>query len=1239
MAEQAVGPTAGCVHELFECQAARNPRATALVSDGRRVTYGALNARADRLADVLRATGLGRGHLAGVCLERGVDMVVALLAVLKTGAGYAMLDPNLPVERLRGMVADAGVSTVLHGSRRTFAARVVDGVRPPHGVRLVPVAQDRQAEHGAAAEPAPGSTSTPRERSRPEDPFCVMFTSGSTGRPKGVVAPHHALTATLTCADFGYLGPDSVWLQCAPMSWDAFALELWAPLLHGGTCVLHPGPRPDPLVMRRLVAEHGITDLYLSGSLFNVIVDEYPEALAGVRRLTAGGEVISPRHAAEALRRYAELRLAVGYGPVEGMIYLTTHPVTLDDTDGRPLPIGRCLEGKRIHLLDERLRPVPDGTVGELYASGAGLAHGYANRPGLTAERFVPDPYGPPGERMYRTGDLARRRADGVLEFAGRVDDQVKIRGFRVEPGEVEAVLARHPGIERAAVLARDGHDGERRLVAYVVPHATVRPAGAPQAPGAAQHDTWRRHAQDLLPDFMVPADFVTLDALPLTPNGKLDRAALPDPAPPRPAGAPPRTPEEKALCALFAEVLGRTDVGIHDSFFDLGGQSLRAARLRGRVRSAFGVELDLRTLFETPTVAGLAPLLTNRANETADEPDQPDPADGAQRTGPAGPARVATDASGTRTGVAPRPDILPLSAAQRALWFLDHIEAGAAYNVPLLAHIEGPVDADRLRAALAAVTDRHEALRTVFTEGPERTGEPVQRILQGPEARPRLTRRRVTAADLADAAAEAARHRFDLSGELLWHAVLFEVEDRPDTYGLLLVMHHIAVDGWSLAPLLADLSRAYAGEPLPPLPLQYADLALRQADRLAGRAALPGTPIDRQLDHWRRALRDLPAAPALPRRPDHPPVPGVGARAATLVRHLDADTHARLVALGRAHGATLFMVLHAALATVLDRAAPGADLAIGTPVAGRGPDGDGDEVVGFFVNLLVLRPGPVGDDTVAALLDRVRDCDLAALAHQDVPFEQVVDALNPPRLRGHHPFTDVVLALQNNVRAALRLPGADCRVEVVRTGAARFQLLVDVTDAYDEQGAPAGLTLTVEYQDAVFEAEVTTWLADALVDLLRVLPEQERTRAADLPLPEPPRRAAPQEPALPPGTGTPGATTQGGAAERRIAAVWAQVLGVDRVGPQDDFFALGGNSLRAVRAAARLTTAENLPVTTVQIFEHPTPAALAASLAGSPGAGPDAPSGPKGPEGGPITRRRRVPRNAPSKESDRTWN
>ncbi|MGW7823950.1 amino acid adenylation domain-containing protein [Streptomyces puniciscabiei] len=1173
-----------CVHELVEEQARSAPDALALIDGDDRLTYAELDARAARSAGLLAGRGVRHGDTVGVYLERSAELVVTVLGVLKAGAAYLILDPGFPAARLGAMATDAAVAVVVAPRDRHLTGVEAPVVHP---------------EDAGTATPLPHGTVPVR----PADRACLMFTSGSTGRPKGVAAPHEAVTATLTGQDFASFGQGAVWLQCAPLSWDAFALELWGPLASGGTCVLHPPGRPEPLVMARLIAEHGVTSMYLSASLFNVVVDEYPDALDGLRELLVGGEALSPPHVARALERRPGLRLSNGYGPVECMVFLTTHPVTPEDLrTGGSLPIGRPLAGKHLYVLDERLRPVPDGGTGELYAAGAGLAREYAGQPALTAERFVA---APSGERLYRTGDLVRRRPDGALEYLGRADSQIKIRGFRVEPGEIETVLTGHPGVDRAAVVAHAHPAGDRQLIAYVVPRGTPAPSA----------EELRGHARTVLPDHLVPAAFVALDALPLTPSGKLDRAALPepDPASARTGGTAEQTggaadATVSTLCDLFSRVLS-TPLAPDDDFFLRGGNSLLAARLAGRIRSALGVELDIRALFEAPTPARLAPLV-DRA-----------------------PAAVPSPEPATASGP------LPVSDAQQRLWFLDRTGAGAAYNLPMLVRLHGTVDPDALADALADVADRHEVLRTLFGET---DGVPVRRVMRGTRAKPPFAHEHVAERELESRIDEVARRRFDLGTELPLRAVLFTLRERPDEHALLVLVHHIAGDGWSLRPLFRDLSQAYAAR-VQGRPAGFGPLAVPYAEHARRRLARLGSPADAeslaavQIAYWTERLAGLEAdGPLLPRRPEAPAVPGPAA--AVVVRRLAPAAHARLVDSAHAQGATLFMALHAALVTALLRAGAGPDTAVGTPVAARASDSDVEDVVGFFVNLLVLRADASGDPTAAELLARVRDTDLGAFAHQDVPFEQVVDALNPARRPGRQPFTEVVLALQNNARAEVALPGAETGVELVRTGSARFELLVDVSETTAPDGTPGGLTLTFEYRAEALEESFVAWLAEALPQALEAAAAAPETRLSTLALPEPPRRAdaadrlASPTPTITPAVGTP--------SEERVAAVWRDVLGLPRVGRHDDFFALGGNSLRAVRVAARLS-APDRPVTAAQLFATPTVAALAAELE-------EATSGPQ-PAVGPIPRRPRVPHRSQTpqttaphrssrKQEDRQW-
>ncbi|MBB5867084.1 amino acid adenylation domain-containing protein [Allocatelliglobosispora scoriae] len=566
------------VHELFEQQAEWTPSSTALAFEDATITYAELNAKANQLAGYLRDTGVRPGVLVGVHLERGFDLMIAALAVLKAGGGYTLLDPRFPAERLRVAIAEANAPIVVTHSG--LADKLGSGVT---------ISLDTVAPL-LAARPT-GNLDT---IATADDIACVMFTSGSTGRPKGVASPHRALVGTVLGQDYVDFGADEVFLQCAPVSWDAFVLELYGALLHGALCVLQPGQNPEPEAIAALVAKHGVTMLQMSASLFNFMLDEYPDVYTRLTWAMTAGEAASAAHVERALAKFPQLRVCNGYGPAESMGLTTAYTIT--EVAGASVPIGRPLANKTGYVLDGQLRLVPPGVPGELYVGGIGLANGYVNRTTLTAERFVANPYGQPGERIYRTGDLVRWNRDGQLEFLTRADDQVKIRGFRVELGEVEAVLRQAPGVSEVAVIARTGHLGAKMLAAYLV--------------GDQGMDTTvvRHYIGQLLPDYMVPAAFTTLAALPLTPNGKLDRRALPEPDLAAPvASRAPSTPQETALAALFAEVLGLPEVGVDDNFFERGGHSLLATRLISRARTQLGVELTIQAIFEAPTVAGLA--------------------------------------------------------------------------------------------------------------------------------------------------------------------------------------------------------------------------------------------------------------------------------------------------------------------------------------------------------------------------------------------------------------------------------------------------------------------------------------------------------------------------------------------------------------------------------------------------------------------------------------------------------
>ncbi|MGW2395272.1 amino acid adenylation domain-containing protein [Kitasatospora sp. NPDC001664] len=1013
------------VHGVFAEQAAARPTATALVFGEHTVSYRELDELSNRLAHHLRASGVRPGEVLGIHLERSPELVTAVLAVLKAGAAYTVLDPEFPVERLNTLAAST--------DRILTRAALADRIDAPQ------LLVEGTPEHPATEHPA---TALP-ELARPLDAACLMFTSGSTGAPKGVLSPHRAVVGTLLGQDFASLDPAQTWLQCSPVSWDAFALELFGPLLSGGTCVLQPGQRPEPALISELVARHRVTTLHASASLLNFLLDEYPDTFTHLRQVMTGGEAASVPHVMRLVRDHPGLTLVNGYSPAESMIFTVAHHITAADA-GRPsIPVGRALNGKQLWVLDDHLALLPPGTPGELYMSGLGLAHGYTGQPGLTAERFVANPHCAPGERMYRTGDLVRWLPDGALEFLGRADDQVKIRGFRVEPGEVRAALAGFPGVVQTAVTVREDRPGQKRLVAYLT---ADRPVDTTEL---------RAHVARLLPEHLVPAAFVRLDALPLTPTGKLDRRALPVPdLTPRQESRPPRTRQEAVLCDLYAELLGQDRAGIDDDFFELGGHSLLAAKLIARIRSAAGVELTVRDLFEAPTVLRLAERIRG--------------------------------ARGARKGsyvMEERPEEIPLSYAQRRLWFLNKLEGpNSTYNVAHTIRLRGVLDVDALHTAVSDVVGRHEALRTVFLEV---DGEPYQRVVAPGVARPMVTVLDTDAEELPLELDFASRHAFDLMVELPIRAHIFAVG--PEEHVLLLVMHHIASDGWSLGPVMRDLATAYAARcdgaapQWEPLPVQYVDYTLWQQD-LLGSADDPESLLSQQLAYWREALADLPEEIALPADRSRPALPSNQGQVTTA--HLDQDLHRRLLAFARENNATLFMVMQAALAGLLTRLGAGTDIPLGTPTAGRTDDAL-EDLVGFFVNTLVLRTDLSGDPTFRQLVARVKETDLDAYAHQDVPFERLVEELNPVRTLSRHPLFQVMLVVQNNAEAKLRLPGLDAEMAPVTTDTAKFDLTLGFTETFGTDREPAGIRAMAEYATDLFDRASVEVILDRLVRLL----------------------------------------------------------------------------------------------------------------------------------------------------------
>ncbi|MEW5931561.1 MAG: amino acid adenylation domain-containing protein, partial [Gemmatimonadota bacterium] len=1003
------------MNELFEAQVASRPHAPALVWGDVELTYAELDARANRLARHLRGLGVGPDARVGVLLERGVELVVSILAVVKAGGAYVPLDPGYPAERLRLMLEDSGVRVLL---TRSDLASAAEGVGPSV-VRLDEVA-------GALA-------SLPTEPIQsgvdPENLAYIVYTSGSTGRPKGVMVAHRHVVQLVCETDYVRFGPGDRVAQASNASFDALTFELWGALLNGATLVGIPRDvLLSPPAFRETLRKERITTLYQTTALLNQLSREQPDVFAPLREVLFGGQAVDADSVRRLLRAGKPRRLLHMYGPTETTAWCSYENVEHVADDALTVSVGRGTGNQRIYLLDATLNPVPVGVAGEAYVGGDGVVRGYLDRPALTAERFLPDPFAAePGARMYRTGDRLRWRADGRLEFIGRVDEQVKVRGFRIEPGEIEAALTAHADVREARVIVREDVPGEQRLVAYVV--------------GRADADGLRDHLRQGLPEYMVPGGFVTMESLPLTPNGKLDVRALPAP---EYASADryvaPRTRTEEVLAGIWADVLHQERIGVTEDFFALGGHSLLATQVVSRIREALGVEVPLRALFESPTVARLGA----RADQLL---------------------RAGAGVQLPPLRPAPREGPLPLSFAQQRLWFIHQLEPRSpAYNIPSPLRLRGRLRPGVLERALTELVRRHESLRTVFRSA---AGEPEQVVRPaGPAALPVVDLRGIEAgrreATVRRLAAEEAGRPFDLArGPLLRAALLRAGEEE---WALLFTVHHVVSDGWSMGVLVREMSQLYHAfarglpSPLPEPRLQYADYAVWQRGWLAGEA------LERQLAFWREALRDAPPRLELPA--DHPRPAAAGDRAAQRSLALSAETSEALRALARREGATLFMTLLAVYQALLARWSGQDDISIGTPVAGRGLL-ELEPLIGFFVNMLVIRTGLAGRPSARELLGRVREGVLAAQAHQDLPFERLVDELQVERSLDRAPLFQVVFALAGAGPGEERLSLGDVEVHPLHAGetTAKFDLSLALQDGGET------LAGSMVYRTGLFEA------------------------------------------------------------------------------------------------------------------------------------------------------------------------
>ena len=1203
---------ASTLGDLVAAQVARTPDAVALVYEGRHYTYREVNESANRVAHWLIDQGIGAEDRVAVLLDKSVDLVITALGVVKAGAVYLPVDPTYPAERLSFILEDCDAKLVLREP-----VTDLDGYRtddPTDADRVRPL--------------------------RPENTAYLIYTSGTTGQPKGVPVPHRPIAEYFVWFKGDYQVDDTDrLLQVASPSFDVSIAEIFGTLACGARVVIHkPGGLNDIGYLTDLLRDEGITAMHFVPSLLGLFL-----SLPGVnqwrtlQRVPIGGEPL-PGEVADKFHATFDALLHNFYGPTETVVNASRFKV--EGKQGtRIVPIGKPKINTSMHLLDDALQPVPVGVIGEIYIGGTHVAHGYHRRPGLTAERFVADPFNP-GARLYRSGDLARRNTNGDIEFVGRADEQVKIRGFRIELGDVAAAISVDPSVGQAVVVVSDLPQLGKSLVGYLTP------ADGGVVPESVQVDRIRARVAAALPEYMVPAGYVVLDEIPITTHGKIDRAALPAPEILSATEfREPATPTERRLAVVFAELLGRDRIGADDSFFDLGGHSLLATKLVGAVRAQFGVDIGVREVFELATVARLAGHLD--ALEAGD-------------IAPARPRLIAVPHDGPA----------PLSASQLRSWFAYRVEGATALNnIPFAARLTGPCDVDALAAAFDDVVTRHEILRTTYREI---DGVPYQIV--NPPAGVGVRRARGDGEVwLQTELDRERRHTFDLERDQPLRAAVLST---PDQHVISLVLHHIAGDHWSAGVLFTDLLTAYrarrAGEEpgWTPLPVQYADYGAWQAELLADDTGI----VKAQREYWAKQLDGLPEESGL--RPDfaRPRVPsGAGD---SVEFSIDAATRDKLAAVCRDAGITEFMLLQAAVAVVLYKAGGGLDVPLGTPVAGR-TEPELEALVGFFVNFVVLRNDLSGDPTVREVLRRARETALSAYANQDLPFDQVVDAVSPARSLSRNPLFQVVVHVREQLaenRVIDSGPDGDTtftalepafdiahidlsvnffaagdgsyrghviyRPELYRRGTVAHlvdwlgRVLTAFADKPDQTlreidilGAAQRRQVLEEFSAAA--APVQIYVLDDALDPVpvgvigdvyfaggrisfddgRTVPnpfaadgESQLFRTGDQgrwtddgalqlvgrndPAPGHQPQAPVAVPAGPPETDT----------ERALAAMLADLLRSAEVGRHDDFFGLGGDSVLAVQLAARARDA-GLELSPRMVFEYPAVAELAAAV------------------------------------------
>ncbi|MFP2900827.1 amino acid adenylation domain-containing protein, partial [Corallococcus sp. 4LFB] len=1033
------GPPEPLVHDAFEAQARRTPGAVAALFEGEALTYAELDRRSNQLAWHLREHGVRPGDRLALCLERSLEMVMSVLAVLKAGAAFVPMDPAYPAERLAFMLEDAGANLVVTQGRLV-------SLLPATGARVVCV-DTEQATFDRLPPHAP-----PRAV-WPDSLAYIIYTSGSTGRPKGIAVAHRTLSWVVAWTRQRSPKVDAVTLQFASLNFDISYQEMFTSWSVGSSVVIPTSEtRQDMPALLAFMARHGVERLFLPFIALQSMADAVahgapvPERLVEV--VTAGEQLQVTPALVALFERLPHSTLENQYGPSEAHVVSAYRLRGPPRTWERLPPVGMPVPATRLYIVDPTGRPCPIGVPGEVMVGGGQVALGYHARPELTAEKFVPDPLsGEAGARLYRTGDRARWRADGAIEFFGRLDGQVKVRGFRIELGEVEAALRDAPGVRAAAAMVREDVPGDKRLVGYVVL----------QPDTAWEPEALRRNLASRLPEYMLPTALMRLDALPVMPTGKLVRRLLPAPDVDSLRGvAPlvtPRNALEQLLADIFAQVLGLAHVGITDSFFDLGGHSLLATQVTSRLRTQLGVEVRLREVFDAPTVESLARRIEGRVPEAERRPRPP----------------AITARPGVRSA--------ELSFAQQRLWFLDQYQPGSAlYNMPAALSLEGTLDVAALTDAFTELVRRHQVLRTTFQVIDGTAAQvfapaapwvlPVESLEHLPE-----DERDEAAGQLAK---DEARQPFDLSRGPLLRTRLLRLAEHEHL--LLVTMHHIISDGWSIAVLIHEMVALYEAKlagrasPLPELPIQYADYSAWQREWLRGEV------LDAQVDYWRKQLEDVPPALELPT--DHPRTADSQNPGTWLEVELSSERVQALKTLCQREGATLFMGLLAGLQALLARYSGQDDICVGAPVAGR-TQAETEGLVGFFVNTLVMRTRLDGDPSFRELLGRVKDVTLGAFAHQDVPFEKLVEVLQPPRMPERTPFFQVALVMLNTPSAELTVPGIQLKLLELDSGTAKFDFTFTLSES------PQGLRGALEYRTDLYDAATAERLVGHLQALL----------------------------------------------------------------------------------------------------------------------------------------------------------